>query len=187
MANAIEQSGERLNHKGKYILIGIFLGILVTIAYVVIDGPVSDSIEDQEVTSQKTFQQEQTQPEPQKPVAREMELELFNDDAITVKAGTYYGEKVMLNVDGKTHNRLKGSFVEPAGYGITFYVFDQKSYNAYEAGHRTTPYVSARRVKSYEFTFVPDHSGLYYFVFDNGYSVSTNKVPVLSVVWSWRE
>lgn len=185
MANAIEQSGQRTNHKGKYILIGIFIGIIFTIVYVVKNGSIPEYTEEQEVTSQKSIQQEQTQQEPQKPF--EGELELFNEDVMTVKAGTYSAQKIMLNVDGKTHNMIKGSFVEPAGYGITFYVFDQKNYNAYEAGHRTTAYVSARRVKSYEFTFVPDHSGIYYFVFDNGYSVSTNKVPVLSVVWSWQE
>lgn len=185
MANAIERSGERLNHKGKYILIGIFLGILVTIAYVVIDGPITGSTVEEKVSRQNSFQLEETPPEAKKPF--EGELELFNEDPMTVKAGTHSAQKIMLNVNGKTNNMVKGSFVEPAGYGITFYVFDQKNYKAFNEGGSRTPYVSAKRVKSYEFTFVPDHSDIYYFVFDNGYSISTDKVPVLSVTWTWQE
>ena len=177
--------GEHMSTKGKSIVIGIFIGILFTIVYVVKNGPISESTEEPEVISQKIFQQEQTPPEPQKPF--EGKLELFNEDAMTVKAGTHSAQKIMLNVDGKTHNMLKGSFVEPAGYGISFYVFDQKNYNAFNEGGSRTPYVSAKRVKSYEFTFVPDHSDLYYFVFDNGYSISIDKVPVLSVTWTWQE
>lgn len=184
MANAIKPSGGGMNHKGKTIGIGILLGIIFTIVYVVKNGSISDSIGEQEAISQKSLQEEQT---PHQPKPFEGELELFNEDAMTVKAGTHSAQKIMLNVNGKTHNMVKGSFVEPAGYGITFYVFDQENYNAFNEGGSRTPYVSARRVKSYEFTFVPDHSGIYYFVFDNGYSISIDKVPVLSVTWTWQE
>jgi len=41
-------------------------------------------------------------------------------------------------------------------------------------GRLIQAYVIAKRINSYSYSFVPDHSD-YYFVLDNGYSWFTNK------------
>ena len=52
-------------------------------------------------------------------------------------------------------------------------------------GKTAAAYVNAKRVESYDFSFVPDHSDYYYFVLDNTYSWFTNKVPEITATWSY--
>src|SRR5574341_401074 len=111
---------------------------------------------------------------------------LFDKETMTLTAGQWGGKSIMINVDGKSSNLVKGSFIESGGHDINFFVFDQKNYNAWKDDNPTTPYVSMKRSGGSEFSFVPDHTDIYYFVFDNTYSILVPKVPVLSATWSWQ-
>ena len=108
------------------------------------------------------------------------------DDKPTVSAGKAIYYHVYIDIAGKERNVVSGSVVETAGYDINFYVFDQKGYNAWKEGRSTQAYVSAKRINSYSYSFVPDHSDYYYFVLDNGYSWFTNKVPQITAAWNYQ-
>jgi hypothetical protein len=118
-------------------------------------------------------------------VTKNETITLINDKP-TIPAGKYLYYRVYIDVSGKERNVVFGSVVETAGYDINFYVFDQKGFNAWREGYSVTPYVSAKRITSYDFSFVPDHSDYYYFVLDNGYSWFTNKVPQITAQWYYQ-
>jgi len=108
------------------------------------------------------------------------------DDKPTVSAGKYTYYRIYIDISGKQRNIVSGNIVETAGYDINFYVFDQKGYNAWTGGSSATAYVSAERIKSYSYSFAPDHSDYYFFVLDNRYSWFTNKVPQITATWSYE-
>jgi len=116
----------------------------------------------------------------------ERESQILINDKPTVKAGYYIYYKCYIDVSQKEDNIVSGSINETSGNDINFYVFDQKDFNAWKNGQAVSPYVYAKRVKSYTFSFVPDHTDYYYFVLDNGYSIFTNKVPEIVVVWNYK-
>jgi hypothetical protein len=108
------------------------------------------------------------------------------DYKFTVPARDFVYYSVYIDVTGKEDNLVTGTVIETAGYDINFYVFDQKGFNAWWYGGSAQAYVDARRVGSYTFSFVPDHSDYYYFVLDNKYSWFTNKVPYVRAKWSYQ-
>jgi hypothetical protein len=108
------------------------------------------------------------------------------DYKFTVPARDFVYYSVYIDVTGKENNLVTGTVIETAGYDINFYVFDQKGFNAWSHGGSAQAYVDARRVGSYTFSFVPDHSDYYYFVLDNKYSLFTNKVPYVRAEWSYQ-
>lgn len=111
--------------------------------------------------------------------------EMLIDDKPTVPAGRYFHYCVYIDISGKERNLVSGRVVETAGYDINFYVFDQKGFNTWREGKSAPMYVNARRVNSYYYSFVPDHSD-HYFVLDNTYSWFTNKVPQITASWSYQ-
>jgi hypothetical protein len=116
----------------------------------------------------------------------EAKEEMLISDKPTVSAGKAIYYSVYIDVSGKQQNVVYGSVVETAGYDINFYVFDQKNFNAWQNGEQAQAYVTAKRVKSYDFRFVPDHSDYYYFVLDNTFSWFTNKVPEITATYTYQ-
>jgi len=109
------------------------------------------------------------------------------DDKPTIPAGKYVYYSRDIDVSGKQGNSVSGEIVETAGYDIKFYVFDQKGFNAWKNGNSALAYVDLGKVRSQYYRFVPDHSGTYFFVLDNGYSWFTNKVPSITATWRYEE
>jgi PGF-CTERM protein len=109
------------------------------------------------------------------------------DDKPTVPAGKAIYYRVYIDITGKEKNIISGSVIETAGYDINFYVFDQKGFNTWWYENRLIgAYVAAQRIKSYSYSFVPDHTDYYYFVLDNKYSWFTNKVPQIKAIWTYQ-
>lgn len=107
-------------------------------------------------------------------------------DKPTVSAGQARYLRIYIDISGKDRNVIYGSVVETAGYDINFYVFDQKGFNAWQDGRSAAAYVSAQRIRTYDYSFVPDHSDYYFFVLDNRYSWFTNKVPSITATWNYQ-
>ena len=114
------------------------------------------------------------------------ESKILIDDKPTVSAGKYVYYRIYIDISEKQRNIVSGKVVETAGYDINFYVFDQKGYNAWKEGKSAPAYVSAKKIKSFSYNFVPNHSDYYCFVLDNGYSLFTNKVPQITASWSYQ-
>ncbi|MEM3713296.1 MAG: hypothetical protein QXR97_07160 [Thermoproteota archaeon] len=108
------------------------------------------------------------------------------DEEPTVKALQYVYYPIYIDISGKQENEIFVDVVEKAGYDIDFYVFDQKGFNTWKEKGSAPAYVSAKRVRSYSYSFVPDHSDYYYFVLDNRYSWFTNKVPRITASWRYE-
>jgi len=94
---------------------------------------------------------------------------------------------VEIDVSNKQSNKISGSFTEESGHDIKLYVFDQKNFNAWKANQSYAPYVDSGKRPAYFFSFIPDHTDTYYFVFDNKYSWFTNKVPNLTATWNYKK
>ena len=60
-----------------------------------------------------------------------------------------------------------GYFEESSDACVNFYVVNETSFPRMLANYNFSTYVSAIHAKEYNFTFVTDHRGTYYFVFDN--------------------
>lgn len=104
---------------------------------------------------------------------------------IRVPAGRYVYYQKYIDISDKKGNIVRGEVVVAAGHDINFYVFDQKNFDAWKEGRYATPYVSAKRVQSYRYSFVPDHSDYYFFVLDNRYSQFA-KVANITVFWEYE-
>lgn len=113
--------------------------------------------------------------------------EAIIDDKDTVPAGKILYYKRYIDFSGKDKNIVSGKITETAGYDINFYVFDQENYNAWRNGMSFSSFVTAKSVRSHEYSFAPSRSDYYYFVLDNGYSMFTNKVPSTTATWDYQE
>lgn len=98
----------------------------------------------------------------------------------------YYVASAYVDINNKFSNVVSGSISETSGHDIKFLVFDQKNYDAWKNHQNYGSYVSTDKIKSYSFSFIPDHSDTYYFVFDNTYSIFTSKKVTLSAVWNYQ-
>lgn len=107
------------------------------------------------------------------------------DTTISVAASHAQPYSYAIDLTDTSNNRIYGSVVETAGYGISFLVFDQQGYTAWKANQNNgNPYVKYTDQKSISFSFVPTHTDTYYFILDNQFSWFTNKLPHLVVNWS---
>lgn len=159
--------------------IGILVGVVVIL--VILFMPVIPYTYTVKVPYQKTetYTEYETQT-----VTQRKTSDLLNDKP-TVPALHYIYYKIHIDVSDKMNNVIYGKVLETSGYDINFYVFDQKNFNLWVGGESAEPYIVAKRVSSYSFSFVPDHSDYYYFVLDNTYSLFTNKVPQITATWSY--
>jgi len=84
-----------------------------------------------------------------------------------VPTGYFFHLSQIYDIDDKTKNRVTGNFRVDSGPTINFFIFDQKNFNAWKDGQSYQPYFVERDVKSGDFSFIPDHTDRYYYVFDN--------------------
>lgn len=160
--------------EGVVILIGVVIGFGILLLLIVPFIPVTT-----------TYNSSNLQPIIKtKTILKNVSKILINDKP-TVDAGKVIYYRVYIDINGKSNNIISGKVIETSGHDINFYVFDQKGFNTYNEGGEAPAYVYAKRVSVYTFSFVPDHSGYYYFVLDNGYSIFTNKVPYIIVYWNY--
>jgi hypothetical protein len=155
--------------KAKYIIIGILstLGILVLLY---IGAVIYEN------------QQNSNQNQP-----KESDVSLFNEN-FAVDAGHYKIYYVRIEISDKQYNRIEGNSNEKSGHGINFLILDTKNYNAWkEDNGNAMAYVKEKNVVNYDFSFVPDHSDDYYFVFDNTNSILTNKLVDFHASWKYRQ
>ncbi len=118
---------------------------------------------------------------------QDYDVPLFSDN-LAINAGHAKQWKVRIDISDKTRNVIEGRLEELSGHGINFWVLDTKNYNAWKADNSNIqPYVREKNVVNYDFSFIPDHSDDYYFVFDNTNSILTNKLVKSSASWKYRQ
>jgi len=163
-------------------LTGVAIAIIVIAIVVVLFLPIIP------ITYEATEPQQRTETYTEKEPYQvtKTDSKVLIDEKPTVSAGKAIYYDVHIDVSGKERNIVSGEVVETAGYDINFYVLDQKGFNAWKEGRSAPAYVSANRIKSYSYSFVPDHSDYYFFVLDNTYSWFTNKVPQITASWSYQ-
>ncbi|MEM2057120.1 MAG: zinc ribbon domain-containing protein [Thermoproteota archaeon] len=106
---------------------------------------------------------------------------ILEEEISTVPARAYLTISFTIDISGKEACRVTGTVEETAGYDINFYVFDQKNFNAWKEGKSYLAYVALEKVSSKtSYEFYVDHTDNYIWVFDNRYSLFTNKVPKVS-------
>lgn len=108
---------------------------------------------------------------------------LFNND-YAVMAGNYASVNSAIGLHER--DRLSGTVEELSGKDITFYVFDYNNYNAWKSGDSYSSYVYLSKITSGSFSFELQYPGYYYFVMDNTYSLTSNKIVSLMVNWGWQ-
>lgn len=62
---------------------------------------------------------------------------------------------------------IKGEFEVSSRVCINFYVLNNTNFNKMLANQNFMSYISEIHVTNYEFTFIPEYAGTYFFVFDN--------------------
>lgn len=165
----------------KYLIIGILVGLLGALVLSIVIVAIM----------QKPQQSQTEEPgvpmaqEPQRP--RDYNQPLFNESfAIDAGKAQYY--RIRIEISDKTHNVIEGRMEEKSNHGVNFLILDTKNYNAWTADNSNMmPYVRQKNVVSYDFSFVPDHSDDYYFVFDNTNSLFTNKLVSFHANWKYRQ
>lgn len=159
----------------------IIIGSLIVIVLVILFAPIIPYTHTVQVPYQKT----ETYTDYETQQVTQHKTETLINDKPTVPAGKYVYYRIHIDISDKQNNVIQGRVVETAGYDINFYVFDQENYNLWKDGKTAAAYVSAKRIESYDFSFVPGHSDYYYFVLDNTYSWFTNKVPEITATWNY--
>lgn len=165
--------------KAKYIIIGILstLGILVLL-YI---GAVIYQNQQSSKQYQPTTQQQASR-QPQ-----DYNVSIMSEN-FAVDSRAYKGWSYRIEISDKQYNRIEGKLNEKSGHGINFLIFDTKNYNAWKEDNRNAmAYVKEKNVVNYDFSFIPDHSDDYYFVFDNTNSILTNKLVDFHATWKYRQ
>lgn len=112
----------------------------------------------------------------------------FFNETFAVDARSYKFWKARVDISDKKYNRIEGTLDEKSGHGINFLILDTKNYNAWtEDNSNAMPYVKQSNVVNYDFSFIPDHSDDYFFVFDNTNSIFTNKLVAIHATWKYRQ
>ncbi|MFA4820327.1 MAG: hypothetical protein WC613_05230 [Candidatus Aenigmatarchaeota archaeon] len=88
-----------------------------------------------------------------------------------------------LDIDNKKSVLVFGSIKEKSNKPIDFFILDQKNFFAYDKSDNYNVEYRIDNVATNNFRFVPDHSDIYYFVFENKETV--NKTLELQVFWSY--
>ena len=113
---------------------------------------------------------------------------LLSNQSFSVASGDYKALSFKIDITDKKSNIIRGRVADRAGYGINFMVFDAKNFNAWkDRNPNTFSYVKEKNSKEVKFSFFPDHSDHYFFVFDNSYSVAKNKLPEVYAIWSYKK
>jgi len=182
MSDTKTQVKTSLRNKTTYVL------IIIIVALIILFAPVIPYYYEVKIPNLKTQTYTDVSPVTVRETTQftQQKEETLIDEKPTVRYGDYVYYVRYIEVSGKTNNIVYGSVVETAGYDINFYVVDQKNFNAWlYGGSPVVYYVYAPGVNSRDFSFVPDHSDYYYFILDNTSGNFTNKVPHLTVRWSY--
>ncbi len=115
-----------------------------------------------------------------------MNYTLWNDTSFDVSARTYRYYNYYIDIANRQSNFVTGSVKSISGVSINFFIFDQKNFYAWRDSQNYQPYLSGN-VTEYDFTFVPDHTDYFYFVFDNGFSSFGSKLIQFSSDWTCLE
>ncbi|MDH5441798.1 MAG: emp24/gp25L/p24 family protein [Candidatus Bathyarchaeota archaeon] len=72
-----------------------------------------------------------------------------------------------LDVELESNTTVTGYFEESSGMCVGFYILDQANFPRMMADLNFSAIISAKHAVEYNFTFIADQPGTYYFVFDN--------------------
>jgi len=78
---------------------------------------------------------------------------------------------VYYKIEFAAGERVLGIFKETHKFCVDFYILNESDF--YKIMGKTEdfiPYLAAKKVSTYNFTFTAPSQGIYYFVFDNGYT-----------------
>jgi len=114
------------------------------------------------------------------------EQNLISISQQTVKANGYFSQKIWIDIQGKNDCVVAGRMTEITGNGITFILFDDSNFQSWKEGATSFPLLTYPNITSQSFSFSPQTSGDYVFVFDNRYSPIEKKISA-SATSSWRE
>lgn len=152
--------------KKKYIIIGVISGVLGIFILLLILLAIQES---------------------QNSGPREYEQPVLNE-TFAVNAGQATPYYARIEISDKKYNRIEGVVEEKSGHGINFMILDTKNYNAWKEDNSSAmAYVKEKNITNYNFSFIPDHSDDYYFVFDNTNSIFTNKLVAAQATWKYRQ
>lgn len=112
------------------------------------------------------------------------EARIILDRQVTVPYGEYRYYSVYIDVSGKEGNIIRGTVTETTGKSIFLYVYDQEGFNAWRKGDVAQAYFF-NGGRSFNFSFVPDHSDYYYFVLINNLPLDPTKAHTKTVhIWA---
>jgi len=114
------------------------------------------------------------------------EQNLISISQQTVKASGYFSQKIFIDIQGKNDYIVTGRMTEITGNKITFIVFDDSNFRSWEEGAASLPLLTFQDITGQSFSFSPQMSGYYVFVFDNRYSPIEKKISA-SATSSWKE
>lgn len=91
--------------------------------------------------------------------------------------------KEYIDINDKSNRKVTGIIHETSGKTCNFYICDQSTYNTYVNNDHTwdssmTVYLFAKNVDEYEFSFVPDKSDYYIFLFKKVDKTQTMRVNI---------
>lgn len=168
--------------KAKYIIFGVVGGLVGALVLVWILTTFYSGSPNQYGSTDQTTNSDTTVQMPQ-----DYDVPLYSE-TMAINAGAAKQWKVRIDISEKTRNVIEGRLEELSGHGINFWILDTKNYNSWRAdGSNIQPYVREKNVVNYNFSFIPDHSDDYYFVFDNTNSILTNKLVKSSASWKYRQ
>ena len=97
---------------------------------------------------------------------------------LTVSASNY----AYLTADLKDGIKTTGTFQVEGGSEIGFYIMNAGNFSEWRQGHPSVIALSKLNAINYNFTFIPNGAGTYYFVFSNQDPIHKNVVFTLSTV-----
>lgn len=98
--------------------------------------------------------------------------------SVKISPGKYKKIPIPINIEGKTNAKFRGNFSAQGGFGddVKFYVFDKQNFIKWQRGHKNTPLDKSGKIHTYDFEFPINASGTYYLVFDNKFSIVSDKI-----------
>jgi len=85
------------------------------------------------------------------------------NETFEVEANNLYFFEITL----RKGEKIKGYFTVNERVCINFYLLDKENFAKMSANEKYSSFISAIHVTKYEFSFTPERTGTYYFVFDN--------------------
>lgn len=132
--------------------------------------------DDQEFQKIKEYLQELPQPVMQK---------ILVNDTLLVRANGYGWYTLEINTEVMKNCVLKGQFVAGGGSGndIKTFIFDEINFINWKNGHNASSIYNSGKVTAGQIDLPINKSGNYYLVFDNTFSLLTDKTLIM-VVWT---